>query len=239
MRWDDLLDTRAPAEDSEIRDAVNHQLGVGVRRRDGLASPADVAALRDRDGDLTMARKITRPVARPAAAAGPAAGAVPQTRYYDPNVTWRSPDPAAEGDVPVPVSGAAEPAAASGVGDDSSKIIVNNDLGHRDWKMSPAGMVASERPAVAPGGEQAPAGGGQRGHDFVTSAGGPPLPADEATAAASRQRGRTGVTNSSVTVDARPGDRAHRLSDEQTLPVSEQDHDVGGQPGLSGASVSN
>jgi hypothetical protein len=50
MSWDELLDTRAPAEPSEIRDAVNHQLGIGVRRvryRDGLASPADVAALRD------------------------------------------------------------------------------------------------------------------------------------------------------------------------------------------------
>jgi hypothetical protein len=67
----------------------------------------------------------------------------------------------------------------------------------------------------------------------------PPLPADEATAAASRLGIGTGVTNSSVTVDDRPGDRAHRLGDEETMPVTESDHDVGGQTGLSGASVSN
>jgi hypothetical protein len=104
--------------------------------------------------------------------------------------------------------------------------------------MTPAGMVPVDHPAVAPGGEQAPRGGGQRGHDFITSPGGPPVPAGEATAAASRPVMGTGATNSSMPVPARPWDKA-RMGDEEANPATEIDHSVGGQPSLSGAAVSN
>ena|SRR6266568_4139451 len=185
-----------------------------------------------------MARKSTRPVARPATAAGPAAGAVAQTPYYDPNVTWRSPDPAAEGDQPVPASGAAGQLHDHGVEVPVAEPVDVPSPGHRDWKMGSAGMVAAERPAVGLGGEQPPRGGGQRGHAFQTSPGGPPVPASPQAAAAARAGWSTGVSNSSTAVPARPWDGA-RMGDEEAEPATETDHDVGGQPGLSGASVSN
>ena len=181
--------------------------------------------------------RTTRNTAKPAADAGPAPGAAAETRYYDPNVTWSAGQ--GEMDQPVPASGAAEPAVSVQV---SGQNVLAGERaaqpGHRDWAMGPAGMVAAERPAVALGGEQAPRGGGVRGHDFVTSPGGPPVAAGEKTAAAARGTWSTGVSNSGAVVDARPWDKA-RMGDEETTATTETAHSVGGEPGLSGAAVSN
>jgi hypothetical protein len=108
----------------------------------------------------------------------------------------------------------------------------------RNWRMDGTAMVpAYERPAVRLG-EQPLAGGGQRGHDYATSPGGPPVPAGDKIAAASRPVMGTGVTNSSVPVPARPWDKA-RMGDEETVTTIETAHSVGGESGLSGAAVSN
>lgn len=69
--------------------------------------------------------------------------------------------------------------------------------GGRNWKMDGTAMVpADERPDVRPPGEDRPVGGGPHGHDFATSMDdGPPIPASDQVAAASRPRLPTGTTN--------------------------------------------
>jgi hypothetical protein len=71
------------------------------------------------------------------------------------------------------------------------------DQDPHDWKMVPGtGMVPADRPAVRLGGEQRPAGGGPRGRDYVSSPDdGPPVPASDQVAAASRPAWPSGVSN--------------------------------------------
>jgi hypothetical protein len=107
----------------------------------------------------------------------------------------------------------------------------------------PRGLSHVEFGPAAPEGSQydldcPPRGGGVRGRDYATLPGGPPVPAGDQAAAAAREPWSTGVSNSSTAVPARPWDGA-RMGDEETMPIAESDHDVGGQPGLSGAAVSN